>query len=318
MAHSDGTPASSIFTSFLAPDLDRCAFISVWLRARQIPHTIVELAGKKHIIVTFASDSYDPRFRMKTLVAHYDRAEGTPGANDNSAACFQLMLLAERLTAPRNASPRAKSYGTHNVRIFFTDGEEAAGTEGITGQGAFALGSGLRKLKMTEDDVYVFDACGRGDTLILSTAGLKNNGPMGERLSLLHGRSAAIARAVSGENRMSLHTPYSDNAGFLASGIASQVFTVLPRAEAQVLALALSREIALEREIKGSEKKTLESSLIQNRYSPDSAEILDSAIPETWKLMHTAKDSAETLTARAFILMEKLLDEIARQNSAVT
>ena len=126
---TDQKHVSSIFTSFLDPNLDRCAFISAWLGERSISHTIVELAGKKHIVVRFTSDAYDPRFRMKTLVAHYDRADGTPGANDNSAACFQLMLLAERL-----ASPRVKSYGTHNVRIFFTDGEEAAGTGGIAGQ----------------------------------------------------------------------------------------------------------------------------------------------------------------------------------------
>lgn len=316
MAQSEGPPASSVFASFLAPGLDRCAFISEWLRARRILHTVVELAGKKHIVVRFAPDSYDTRFRMKTLVAHYDRAEGTPGANDNSAACFQLMLLAERL-----ASPNARSYGAHNVRIFFTDGEEAAGTEGIAGQGSFALGSGLRKLRMTEDDVFVFDACGRGDTLILSTAGMKNGGSMGERLGILHGRSAAIARSVAGGNRMSLHTPYSDNAGFIASGIASQVFTVLPQAEAQALALALEREISRERETGGEKrcvKKTLESSLTKNQYGTDPAESGDPAIPETWKLMHTAKDSAETLTARAFILMEKLLDEIARQHCEVT
>jgi len=315
MAHSDGNPASSIFTAFLAPGIDRCEFISAWLRARKIPHAVVELAGKSHIVVRFSSDSYDPRFRMKTLVAHYDRADGTPGANDNSAACFQLMLLAERL-----ASPRAEPYVTHNVRIFFTDGEEAAGTEGIAGQGAFALGSGLRKLKMTEDDVYVFDACGRGDTLILSTAGLKNKGSMGERLRLLHERSAVLARSVAGENWMSLHTPYSDNAGFLASGIASQVFTVLPRSEADALAQALGKSDG-DKKREGTnphEKKALERALTKNRYGKDTAESLDPAIPETWKLMHTANDSADTLTAQAFILMEKLMDEIARQKKTVT
>src|SRR5512133_707767 len=109
MAQPDELPASSTFGAFLAPDLDRCAFISAWLRAREIRHSVVELAGKRHIVVRFADDAYDPRFRMKTLVAHYDRSECpegpkwpqgnqcSSGANDNSAACFQLMLFAERL-----------------------------------------------------------------------------------------------------------------------------------------------------------------------------------------------------------------------------
>jgi len=80
-------PASSTFRAFLEPSINRCAFIEAWLRARDIPHTAVDLAGKRHIVVRFDPASYDPRFRMKTLVAHYDRMPGSPGANDNSAAC---------------------------------------------------------------------------------------------------------------------------------------------------------------------------------------------------------------------------------------
>jgi len=231
------------------------------------------------------------------------------------------MLLAERLASLdtlSRTSTRTESYERHNVRIFFTDGEEAAGTKGIAGQGAFALGSGLRKLKMTEDDVYVFDACGRGDTLILSTAGMKKTGTIGERLAELHERSSEIARAVADDKWMSLHTPYSDNAGFLASGIASQVFTVLPRMEAATLALALKKEREQNKGEKNShQKKPLESALTKNQHSKGSAESLNHAIPETWKLMHTAKDSADTLTAQAFILMRKLLDEITRRKDFI-
>ena len=169
---------------------------------------------------------------------------------------------------------------------------------------------------MTGDDVYVFDACGRGDTLVLSTAGMKKKGAVGERLSALHARSAELARSAAGENWMRLHTPYSDNAGFLASGIASQVFTVLPRAEASSLAFALAHTPDGSKKT-SSAKKTLEIALTKNRYGADSSESSDPAIPETWKLMHTAKDSADALTARAFALMAKLLDEIARSKDEV-
>ena len=164
MAHFPSIPASSTLEDFLAPGIDRGAFIGGWLSERDIAHSVIELAGKRHIIVNFPTGSNDPERRMKTLVAHYDRAERTPGANDNSAACFQLMLLAERLRNGRTLTER-RSPIAHNVRIFFTDGEEAAGTCGITGQGSFALGEGLRKLGIS-DDVYVFDACGRGDTIV--------------------------------------------------------------------------------------------------------------------------------------------------------
>ncbi len=300
MERSETTPASSTFLQFLKPGLDRCAFISAWLHAREIPHSIVEMAARKHLVVRFATDSYDPTFRMKTLIAHYDRAENTPGANDNSAACFQLMLLAERLTT---------ASAVHNIRIIFTDGEEAAGKSGISGQGAFALGTALKKLKLTEDDVYVFDACGRGDTLVLSTAGISTNLPaaarkstLAARLTALHENACSLALEVSGESWIRLATPYSDNAGLLAAGIAAQVITVLPHEEAGILLGALGGPGA---------KKILET-LVRNRAletgSPQTA-----VIPETWKLMHTDRDTASSLSAQAFALMARFLDACARR-----
>lgn len=304
MAQSDDLPASSTFEAFLSPGVDRASFISAWLRARDIPHTLVDLAGKRHIVVRFAGEAYDPRFRMKTLVAHYDRVSGTSGANDNSASCFQLMLFAERL-AKQDARLSTQSGQAHNIRIFFTDGEEAAGTKGIAGQGAYALGEGFRKLKMTGDDVYVFDACGRGETLVLSTAGMDRKGSVGDRLSSLHERAAELAIEASRENWVRLPTPYSDNAGFLAAGIASQVITVLPREEAGRLLKALSE---------APEGSTLRTELARvitenRRLGEDSP--LAAIMPETWRLMHTEKDSAATLSASAFRLIEKFLMVLA-------
>ncbi|ULQ59571.1 M28 family metallopeptidase [Brucepastera parasyntrophica] len=223
-----GQTDSSLFTSFLDRETDRCGFISAWLRARDVPHSIVTLGDKKHIVVKYENSAYDPRFRMKTLIAHYDRAPDTPGANDNSAACFQLMALAERLLSFRQGAV------SHNIRIIFTDGEEAAGTGGISGQGSFVLGTGLKKLKRTDDDIYVFDACGCGDTLILSTAGIPASakkpvsGTLFSRIERLHERAAALAVETSPENWVRLPTPYSDNAGFIAAGLPAQVITLLP------------------------------------------------------------------------------------------
>ena len=303
---TESIPASSTFESFLAPDLDRAAFISAWLRGHNVRHTVVNLANKRHIVVRFDTDAYDPRFRMKTLVAHYDRAAGSPGANDNSAACFQLMQFAARLserTTGKSAGERNIPL-SHNIRIFFTDGEEAAGTSGIAGQGAYALGSGLRRLKMTEDDVYVFDACGRGDTLVLSTAGLEIPGKKGARMRDLHERAIAIARETVCEKWIELHTPYSDNAGFLAAGIAAQVMTILPREEATTLMGALEGKSA-----DGETAKLLKTAVTLNRPTDRSA--VEAFIPETWRLMHTANDTGRTLTASAFSLMNEILVALA-------
>lgn len=301
---------TTTFEAFLGENLDRVAFISAWLRSRDIRHTVVDLLGRKHIVVTFATEAYDPRFRMKTLIAHHDRAPGTQGANDNSAACFQLMQLSERLSHARTA---------HNVRIIFTDGEEAAGASGITGQGAFALGSGLRKLGNTEDDTYVFDACGRGDTLVLSTAGFPagsdqdrgegHKGRLYELMDDLHRRAAELARAVSAEAWVRLPTPYSDNAGFLAAGIPAQVITVLPHEEASALLAYLGGP--------SSDIDRLSRVIVANK-PLDEDDPLAPVIPDTWKMLHTGRDNLASLTPSAFTLMESFLSAVvARMDSSI-
>lgn len=305
--------SSSIFEAFLQIKLDRCAFITSWLRANSVPHNVIEIAGKKHIVIRFTPDSYNPLFRMKTLVAHYDRALDNPGANDNSAACYQLMLFSAKL-----ASNAKNGIPPHNIRIFFTDGEEAAGTKGIMGQGAFSLGSGFRKLHVT-DDIYVFDACGRGDILVISTSGIEdpvlNNRKKNtfeipstyqKKLDTLHNRAVNLAIYVSPEAWIRLPTPYSDNAGFQAAGIPSQVITILPQMEASILLSALNNQ--------GTElnRKAIISTIIANKSLSESSP-LKKIIPETWQLMHTNKDTATTLDSTAFILIERILNAIARQ-----
>lgn len=324
LSDPDGTslPDTALFTSFLQPALDRCAFISAWLRAHEVPHSIVEMAGKRHIVVTYRGDAYDPRFRMKALVAHYDRAPGTPGANDNSAACFQLMLFAERLATGADRTIPA----CHNIRILFTDGEEAAGSAGIAGQGAYALGNGLRALNMTDADVYVLDGCGRGDTLVLSTSGLppepakrQNRETRGgtrirreleKSLEALHRRAVHLARTAAAESWVTLRTPYSDNAGFIAAGIPAQIVTILPRAEAETLMRALSgpgRD--------GISRSDIEETITANRQQIPGSPV-ERVIPETWRLMHTGDDVASTLTAAAFTRIARFLDAVARSRES--
>ena len=127
----------------------------------------------------------------------------------------------------------------------------------------------------------------------------------------LHERAKDLAAGAAPDSWLCLPTPYSDNAGFLASGIASQVFTVLPRREAEALscAVAESGETGHEQE--------LTAAIVAPGSRAGSGAIRD-AIPETWRLMHTEKDNAASLTASAFRLMETLLDNIARANFPVS
>jgi hypothetical protein len=290
---------SALFRSFLAPGVDRLEFILAWLRSNSVPAQTVELAKRRHIVVRFEALSYDPRFRMKTLIAHYDRADNTPGANDNSAACFMLMHFS-RLLASGEFGRRL-----HNIRIIFTDGEEAAVSGGIAAQGAYALGEGLRKLNMRDDDIYVFDACGRGDTLIVSTSGMEYDADtkLGKKLAALHKRASVIAAEASPHSWIRIPTPFSDNAGLLAAGIASQVITVLPHEEASMVLGASLADVS---------GKNFRSALELGRRSEQAEKWTDS-IPHTWKLMHTIDDNAESLTAEAEPLIWRFLSRLTEK-----
>ena len=281
--------ASPFFSAFLEPAADRRAFITERLAAQGIPYHTVTLQDKTHIVITYRQSAYNPRFKMKTLIAHYDRTAGTQGANDNSAACIQLLLFAQTLLQKRTA---------HNIRIIFTDGEEA-GADGIKNQGAYRLGQGLRALSMQQDDIFVFDMCGSGDTLILSESGIYGRDTRKTAaLSALHRRCRIYADAACRGRWFSLPTAYSDNAGLISAGLTAQVITVLPRAEAELLMRYMPRSEALQR------------SIITNAHVPPDSP-LAAIIPQTWQRMHTPQDRLETLTTQAFILVDKMLRYLA-------
>ena len=255
---------------------------------------------------------------MKTLIAHYDRAAGTQGANDNSAACIQLLLFAQTLLQKRDA---------HNIRIIFTDGEEA-GADGIKNQGAYRLGQGLRALSMQQDDIFVFDMCGSGDTLILSESGIYGRDTRKTAtLMALHRRCRIYADAACRGRWLSLPTAYSDNAGLISAGLTAQVITVLPRAEAELLmrymphsagtplsgnvhSAGCHRASGMEISANESAAQALQRCIITNAHVPPDSP-LAAVIPQTWQRMHTPQDRLETLTPQAFILVDKMLRYLA-------
>ena len=290
---------SDLFKAFLKKDLNRCDFISQWLSAHNVPHSIVNLAQKKHIIIKYPAQFYDKNFKMKTLTAHYDRAPDTQGANDNSASCFILMNFAKKLCSYTKP---------HNIKIIFTDGEEA-GAAGLKEQGAYTLGTGLKKLKMDGDDIFVFDMCGRGDTLILSRSGIfGRDKAKTKRLDELHKRAGLLAQRACPNQWLSMLTAYSDNAGFIAAGLFAQVITVLPRKEAETLLHCLPKE-----KLTGQNKTAmgeLTDMVIKNQKPPQGSPF-EKIIPFTWQLMHTVDDKIETLNSEAFTLTEKYLTALA-------
>ena len=269
-----------IFETFISPDCNRCQFIISTLAKYGVQSSIVPINDSKHILVKFPMTSYNPMFRIKTIIVHYDRVENSPGANDNSAAVFQVMMWAIRLS---------KMNTPHNVRIFFTDGEELGSSCGVSEQGAFGIASKFRSLGILNDDVYVFDCCGRGNLPVISIAGKGvGNDSFKKKFDSLVNRTEDLLRTVSPEKWLSLPVPYSDNASFLACGIPAVAITILP-----------------------SEEATL---YLQNLQKSPSAK-QDKNVPKTWQLLHTPQDDLSSLNPEAFKLMDSILDTIAKSKS---
>ena len=124
------------FIDFLQPDCNRKEFIQEKLLSYGINSSSIVIDGKSHIYVDFSKNNYNTRFKIKTLVAHYDRVPSSTGANDNTSGVFALIEAAKRLST---------SDFVHNTRIIFTDGEED-GRFGVLEQGAFSLAKRLKEL----------------------------------------------------------------------------------------------------------------------------------------------------------------------------
>ena len=217
----------SCFMDFISAGCDRAAFIQGELNRAGLEAPILSMEGKNHIYVKFPQSQYNPAFRIKTVIAHYDRFPGSPGANDNSAAVFCLIEWAARLM---------KNYGAgaafHNIRLIFTDGEEL-GAAGVAEQGAFPLAQVFRRLGITNDDIFVFDCMGRGDVPILTQTKLPYGAPAKfvKAFGELEQRAATLLQSSANGRWFSLPCNYSDNASFIANGIPAVAITMLPSAE---------------------------------------------------------------------------------------
>lgn len=286
------------FSGFIADDCDRFEYLKKLLADRCIPFTPLPLEGKNHICILFPKTSYSPRFRTKTVIVHYDRAEDTPGANDNSAAVFQVIEWASRLMY---------SGKTHNIRIILTDGEEIGGmaSPDSLNQGAFGIAQLFRKLGIINNDVFVLDGCGRGNTLLVSTAGKNSPGPITFRRAFdsLFKKTCTMAADAAPSHWISAPVPYSDNAGFLANGIPAVALTVLPQEEATLYLRNLQRD-------KNFEQLVMTHRVTEGAVDAAEENLLNEKLPLTWRMMHTPFDSKETLSKDAFSLIERFLEEL--------
>lgn len=290
---------SKEFATYLEPEAPRADIIQNFLKDHGIDSVKTVIDGKNHILVQFPSKMYNPQFKIKTVCAHYDRVAGSPGANDNSAADWMLMDWAVSLASMERF---------HNVRIFFTDGEELGWNTGVNEQGAFGIASVFKRLGFVNDDVFVFDSCGRGEIPILARQTFPENSSQSFLRSYndLYERTQNILRRSCPGRWMSLPVPYSDNASFLACGIPAMAITMLPAQEAALY----SRELLND--------KNLENAVMNRSVSKKEREFSETPeysykerMPATWRLFHTQRDDIPSLTPGSIRVMGNILRTLA-------
>jgi hypothetical protein len=272
---------------FIAPGTDRRGVLTALLTELKLGFLPLDISGNRHLLVSPEKSRPSPAGARErspvVLVAHYDRTADSPGANDNGAAVFQLVETALKL----------REAGTGAWRIIFTDKEELSPGEGIRDQGSYTLARALRKTSLGKGRFYIFDACGTGDTLIISTMAdhlmrdEEGQGIAKTRLRVRQLRNHALetARNLRLERVLLTPTPFSDDAGFLRAGIAAQTITMLPAPEAAQAASLLRNKPGFIDALINREARDIHNRLL---------------IPETWRTLNGPLDTFRRLTPENF------------------
>jgi Zn-dependent M28 family amino/carboxypeptidase len=286
------TPPYNRFEEFTKRAKTRLLVLKSILTEHAIPFTPVVISGNTHLIAGSGKKIIShnaPGEREIVLVSHYDCVDGSPGANDNAASVFMLIDAAIKLK--KNNFP---------FRIIFTGKEEISGSEGIKSQGSYSLACGLREAGFSGSLFFIFDACGTGDTLVISTLAdtlLKDAdgeaaAETNNMFSILRTRSLDAAARTQKNSYILMPTPFSDDAGFLRAGLAAQTITVLPAAQARYFA-ALARSNPLNvLAIISREQQVKRDKLV---------------IPKTWQNMNGPQDTLEKLTTNHFADVVKFI-----------
>ncbi len=288
---------------FCKPECNRYEFLINWLSKEEITHSVLPTGNARHIMIRLDSTRpYLKRYYVKTLIAHYDRVPGTPGANDNSSAVFQLLYSINKLKNLKFA---------HNVQIIFTDKEELTPGEAIINQGAFQLAHLFREKKINNCIFFVFDMCGIGDTIISGRAGLQllklkyEKEPRYKKFyeEMRHFSSSLsdlLLQFNDGEF-INLNSLFSDDLGFLLNRYPALQISILPYKEA----MQIKRELS---EVKQEEwDKIIDEGMLSEKYIT----FLKEKLPESWNSNHTTDDTTEKLHNSAFRIVDDFIIQLA-------
>jgi len=280
------------YFDFIAENANRYAILLEHIASLRLNSTVISVEGNKHVFIfppgykslrsaggVFPFKDSDPL----VLTAHYDRVEGSPGANDNSIAVFHLL----------NAALILAHKGIDHWIIIFTDKEELGPGESFEDQGSYTLAKKMKNWGLEKAKIFNFDACGIGDTLIISTTtdhilkdsdrpSIKN---VRKIIRQLRDHALETADILRMEKVLLAPTPFSDDVGFLRAGMASQTITMLPSGEAEKYeSLLRVRPEFADLIISGGIK------------APDEHRLL----PETWRNLNNANDSPLHLTPQFY------------------
>jgi len=281
------------FQEFISPGADRFTILSELLNAAELDYSVLDLSGNRHFYI--ASPPPEKEYLRRPpamLVAHYDRASGSPGANDNSSGVFLLLETAIKL----------KKGGAKNWIIIFTDKEELTEGESIQDQGAYSLALGLKTMALKNPRIFSFDACGAGDTLIISTTLeylLKKEGGKKLQKSIIELRQFALdtARNLGMEKVLLAPTPFSDDLGFFRAGLSAQTITMLPSEECIRFVSELRKNPGF--------TEALISAELRGKASVK-------YIPETWRSLNSPADSHLRLTPEHFRTVVRFAEALCR------
>ena len=282
------------FIEFISPEVDRFSILKRILQEALLNYTVITISGNRHFFISPPPpEGVYLRRRLTILVAHYDRYPGSPGANDNSAAVFILLETALKLRKEK----------VNNWLIIFTDKEELFSGESIRNQGSYSLAAGLRETGMDRARIYSFDACGTGDSMIVSDTAdyLLKNERGGEKIrsSLKDLRENALAkgRTLSMAKIHQAPSPFSDDLGFLRAGLAAQTITMLPSEECATLVSIVRRDPGF-------------AEVLVNQKMRNSQNVMQ--IPGTWRNLNSNSDSYLKLTPQHFRIVQRFAEALCK------
>ncbi|MCG8453986.1 MAG: M28 family metallopeptidase [Spirochaetales bacterium] len=267
---------------FCQPQAHRFDQLCASLHRRDIPFEVLTIQDFRHILLPPPQSGPDDGAKRVLFVAHYDRVHGTPGANDNAAAVFQLMAHWEQM----------RYQGWKNTPgILFTDGEELTPEQGPQNQGSWAFAQNLQKIRAKNLLFFVFDMCGIGNTPLWGMGpGFSHPNPQTQRQ--LEDMEQVLLDWNHGQNNR-INPLFSDDLGLLLAGYPALRLSLLPKNEAQALQIRANQAS-------------------KNQSPQELRAEVRSYLPPSWKVNHGPGDGPGTLQAVSFRTMERLLRDLAR------